>query len=608
MIYVCKICGYKYDESAEGVSFANLPEDWVCPVCGVGKNMFEALDEPAAKISSDYEASKHSLENSLDDVKTSSDILALTMQNWGVRWVFGMVGHSNLGMAEAIRKRVEAKKMSYVGIRHEGAAAFACSAYGKLTGRPAACITIAGPGSTNLITGLADAHLDHSPVIALTGQVPSSEMGLLAFQEIDLITAFKAVATSQQILQANSNFAELMNTACRSAIVNDGVSQIVLPDDMQVLPAGSSEPLSADGSLYRQPTTPSAEIISKACAMIAEASKPVIIMGNGCVDSVGWVMELAEKLNCPVMTTYRAKGFVSDSNPLACGVVGRSGTSVSAKFMSEADLIIGLGMGFSRHSEISKGKKILQIDRDARAIGRLRKVSLGVVGDIGATLPLIIKNLYYCQSINMRSQIAEAWGQWRLEKSKKASKNAVGAISQAAVCAALSKCVASNAIISIDVGNVAYAFGRYFEAKNQRMLLSWYLGSIGVGLPSAIGAWCATKESDGRYEGAPVVAIVGDGGLGQYLADWTTVVKNNMDIKCVVFNNSELAKISLEQSKAKMDVWQTGLLNPSFAEYSKLCGGNGVYIDNIDELEEKLNLAFSIDGPVMIEIATNPNI
>ena len=603
MIYECKVCGYRYDESKESVKFASLPSDWVCPVCGVGKDMFAAVEDASVKDT----AASSAVQADSSGLKTASDVLAQTMANWGVRWVLGMVGHSNLGMAEAIRRCVDAGKMRYIGIRHEGAAAFACSAYGKLTAKPAACITIAGPGATNLITGLADAHLDRAPVIALTGQVPSKDMGLYAFQEIDLLSAFKEVAGSRQILQSGSDFGELMTTACRSAIANGDVSQIALPDDMQVLDANGSLPSKPDGALFSPPVLPPDSEISKAASMICAASRPVIIMGNGCRAAIGWVMELAEKLNCPVMTTYRAKGFVADSHPLACGVVGRSGTPVSAKFMSESDLIIGLGMGFSRHSEISKNKKILQIDRDPRAIGRLRRVDFGLVGDMAASLEKIVGQIYYAQSINMRGEIAAQWAAWREEKSRRAAKSLPGAISQAAVCAALSKYVEPTAIVSVDVGNVAYAFGRYFECKNQRMLLSWYLGSIGVGLPAAMGAWCATREP-GQYEGRQVVAVVGDGGIGQYLAEWTTVVKNNMDIKCVVFNNSELAKISLEQQKAKMDVWQTSLLNPSFAEFSKLCGGEGVRIDNPEKLDGQLSEALKKDGPVMIEIMTNPEI
>ena len=145
MIYVCKICSYKYDENKEGVSWKDLPDTWVCPVCGAKKSLFEPLEEEHSESPSPQKLSR-----------SVSDAVVETLVQCGVKWCFGMVGHSNLGFAEALRKAVGRGELGYVGIRHEGAAAFACSAYGKLTGRPAACLTIAGPGATNLLTGLAD--------------------------------------------------------------------------------------------------------------------------------------------------------------------------------------------------------------------------------------------------------------------------------------------------------------------------------------------------------------------------------------------------------------------------------------------------------------------
>ena len=158
-VYRCDVCGYRYDESREDVAWNDLPDDWVCPLCGVGKDKFTLLEE--AEDSSPEE----SRDPEPEDPKAKlfvSDILAETMANWGVRWVFGMLGHSNLGMGEAIRKLESRGRLQFIDIRHEGAASFACSAYGKLTRRLSACLSIAGPGATNLLTGLWDANLDRS--------------------------------------------------------------------------------------------------------------------------------------------------------------------------------------------------------------------------------------------------------------------------------------------------------------------------------------------------------------------------------------------------------------------------------------------------------------
>ena len=165
-----------------------------------------------------------------------------TMVNWGVKRVFGMVGHSNLGLANAIRLRVEEDRIGYVGVRHEGAAAFAASAYGKLTGRPAACLTIAGPGATNLMTGLWDAKVDRASALALTGQVQTQVLGPGAFQDIDLASAFQAVSRFSQTVLPTSRHAELMSLACKTALVERDVAHLVFPDDVQTIasdaPAG----------------------------------------------------------------------------------------------------------------------------------------------------------------------------------------------------------------------------------------------------------------------------------------------------------------------------------------------------------------------------------
>ena len=151
-----------------------------------------------------------------------------TMVNWGVKWCFGMVGHSNLNVAEALRLKEEDGSLRYIGIRHEGAASFACSAYGKLTGRPASCLAIAGPGATNLITGLWDANVDRAPVLALTGQVSTQVLGRHNFQEVPLDAAFGGVAQWSQTVLANSSHAELMTLACKSALRNRGVRRPIL--------------------------------------------------------------------------------------------------------------------------------------------------------------------------------------------------------------------------------------------------------------------------------------------------------------------------------------------------------------------------------------------
>src|SRR5436190_37918 len=209
--------------------------------------------------------------------RTVSDVLVETLVAWGVDTVFGMVGHSNLGFADALRKAEERGQLRYIGIRHEGAAAFAASAYGKLTGRPAACFAIAGPGSTNLLTGLYDAKLDQSPVIAISGQVPSKVLGRGAFQDLDLSAVFKDVAITTTTVQSGSDHAELAAIAVKHARDGRGVAHLVLPDEVQALPSDAPA-VSPDGRYSDHLTRPDTNALAAAAKLVLDARRPVLVV------------------------------------------------------------------------------------------------------------------------------------------------------------------------------------------------------------------------------------------------------------------------------------------------------------------------------------------
>ena len=435
------------------------------------------------------------LEPEPERIRTTTDVMAETMVSWGVKRVFGMVGHSNLGLADAIRMRTNAGDLQYVGVRHEGAAAFAVSAYGKLTGRPAACLTIAGPGATNLLTGLWDAKVDRAPALALTGQVQTQVFGPGAFQDIDLASAFHAVARFSQPVLGSSNHAELMSLACKTAIVERDVAHLIFPDDVQTLPsdAAAGQP---EGRIGGSTVVPSQTDIDAAVAMINAAKRPIIVIGYGAVDARTEAIALAEKIGAPVLTTFKAKGFIADTHPNAAGVLGRSGTPIASWFMNEADLIISLGSSFANHTGIERSKPIIQVDFERMQLGKFHPVKLPVWGEIGA----------FCQAANglvSRSkdaadqvgELAERWRIWREEKASRLGEERGQGIHSAAVFEVLSRLCPEDAIIAVDVGNNTYSFGRYFETKGQRVLMSGYLGSIGFGFPAAMGAWAATQDS-----------------------------------------------------------------------------------------------------------------
>src|SRR4029077_8948183 len=211
--------------------------------------------------------------------RTVSDVMVETMVAWGVTHVFGMVGHSNLGFADAMRRQEEAGDLTFIGIRHEGAAAFAASAYGKLTGRPAACFGIAGPGSTNLLTGLYDAKVDRAPVLAISGQVPSKELGRGSFQDLDLTAAFADVAGYSETVLPASDHAELMTLALKHAVIERDVAHLVIPDEVQVQPAPETAASGPSGRVPDRAIAPPAAALEAAEALLASARRPVVVVG-----------------------------------------------------------------------------------------------------------------------------------------------------------------------------------------------------------------------------------------------------------------------------------------------------------------------------------------
>jgi thiamine pyrophosphate-dependent acetolactate synthase large subunit-like protein/nitrite reductase/ring-hydroxylating ferredoxin subunit len=531
--------------------------------------------------------------------RTVSDVMVETMVAWGVTRVFGMVGHSNLGLADAIRVQEEAGTLTYIGIRHEGAAAFAASAYGKLTGRPAACLSIAGPGATNLLTGLWDAKVDRAPVLALTGQVDTQVLGPGAFQELDLTSAFAPVAAWSQTVLHSSRHAELMSLALKHAIQRRDVAHLIFPDEVQVLPAGDEEPSGPAGRLTSLEIAPPSRTLDEAASRLRSARRPAIIVGHGARGQMEPVIELADRLGAPVITTFKGKGLISDHHPLGCGVLGRSGTPIASWIMNEADLLLVLGASFSNHTGITPKRPTIHVDFDPLAIGRMHAVEVPVLGHIGVTARLLLAALgERVAAVDQRADIAERWRLWRAEKDSRLRDDHGRGVSSAAVFAAMNRQIPEDAVITVDVGNNTYSFGRYFESSGQPILMSGYLGSIGFGYPAAIGAWAAAPDR-------PIVAVTGDGGFGQYMAELTTAVKYHMNITHVLLNNSELGKISKEQRGGRYPVWQTSLVNPDFASYASSCGALGLRVTAAAELDRALDRALAHDGPALVEILTD---
>ncbi len=526
--------------------------------------------------------------------RTVGDAVVETLVAHGVDTVFGMVGHSNLGIADAMRRAEERGELRYVGIRHEGAASFAASAYGKLTGRPAACFAIAGPGSTNLLTGLYDAKLDGSPVLALSGQVPSNVLGRGAFQDVDLQAVFRDVSVWNATVTPGSDPAELAALAVKHAVDRRGVAHLVFPDEVQVQPSEVPAATPA-GRIDRRLIRPDHDALAAAASALSAALRPVFILGHGARPARAEILALAERLGAPVLTTFKAKGLVPDTHPLGAGVLGRSGTPVASWLMNESDLLVVVGASFSNHTGIASYKPIVQIDDEPSAIGRFHAITFPVLADTAHGVAALAAALEDPKAVDQRADVAARWALWRAEKQRRVEDDRGHGVGAAAVFAALSEALPEDAVVTVDVGNHAYSLGRYLESKGQPVLMSGYLGSIGFGYPAALGAWAADPTR-------PVVAVTGDGGFGQYAAELTTAVKYGIPVKHVLLDNHSLGKIAKEQVAGDFAVWHTSLHNPDWAAYAELCGATGIRVTERHQLPDAMAALFAAEGPALLHV------
>jgi pyruvate oxidase len=338
--------------------------------------------------------------------------------------------------------------------------------------------------------------------------------------------------------------------------------------------------------------------------LLSAAERPVIVVGNDARGFGDEILAFAEHVDAPVITTFKAKGLVPDSHPLACGVLGRSGIPVASIHMGRSDCLLVLGASFSDHTGIATYVPTIQVDSDPMMLGKFHPVTVPLWGEIGRTLALLREAVPAASHPEQRESGGQAVAPVADREGGPGRCWPTGGAgcTTAHVFEVLSRLVPEGAVIPVDVGNNTYSFGRYFETRRgQTVVMSGYLGSIGFGFPAATGAWAATRGT-----GRKVVSVSGDGGFGRYLADMTTAVRHSMPITHVLLNNDESGKISKEQVGAVRPVWQTSPVNPDFAAYARLCGARGWRVEHPDDLEPALEEALSVtDGPGLVEVVTS---
>jgi thiamine pyrophosphate-dependent acetolactate synthase large subunit-like protein/rubredoxin len=580
--YRCTVCNWVYDDAKEKVKFTDLPKEWVCPVCGAPKSAFVLLSEGG-----------HGEEKKAEH--TVSDVLISQIAEWGVKYVFGIPGTSTLGIVDAVRK--SNGKVKYVQVRHEETAAFMASAYGKLTGHVAACLGISGPGATNLVTGLYDAQLDHSPVLALTGMVPRRLMGQGAIQEIDQQAFFEPLTVFNKTLMTEDQTTSLATLAIKHALLNQGVAHIGVPNDVQKLPY-EAEILPFEGRMPNMAYGQEEWLVEKAAKVVDSASRPVILAGFGCRGQGTKLLKLVSKIGAPIIATFRAKGVVDENEPMYVGCHGGVGSTAAGALMEKADLLIAIGSSFADLSQIPK-KRTIQIDINPLMIARRYPVEVGLLGNSAVLIPKLTEKVQQKTNDDYLAEIARLKKDWlnQLEKEADASMKP---IRPPYIIKVLNEKIADNAVISLDVGENCWWFGRNFRMKKtQKLVMSGTLATMGFGLPGALAAALA-------YPDRQIVCLTGDGGLTMVLGDFLTALKYNLPVKVFVINNKRLGMIMQEQKVEGYESSQTDLFDYSFADFAEHAGGVGIKVSEPSQLEAAVDKALKASKPTIVDIDTDP--
>ncbi len=515
----------------------------------------------------------------------------------GVDTIFGISGGAVIHLYHALPDY----PIHHVLTRHEQGAAHAADGYARATGKVGVCIATSGPGATNLVTGLATAYMDSSPVVAITGQVPTPVIGTDAFQETD-ITGITLPITKHNYLVTE---AEELPTVIKEAfyIARTGRPGPVLIDiakDAQAAEIDYVYPDEVNLPGYRLPPNEFGDEIEMAARMIDEAARPLVIAGHGIVlaGAEDALLALVEKADLPVVTTLLGIGAMPETHPLCLGMAGMHGEAYTNQALSEADLLISLGCRFDDRLTgdvrfFAREAKIIHVDIDPAEIGKNVTPDLSIVGDLKDVLPRLVPQV--------QAQRRPAWQEriraWREESARRdiLRRESEDLIPQYVV-RQIWQATQGDAVMVSDVGQNQMWEAQYFTHTRRRGLISsGGLGTMGFALPAAIGVQMGLPD-------VPVWVTVGDGGFQMNIQELATVVQERLPIKIALLNNGYLGMVRQWQQLFFEGRYSgTPLLAPDFAKVAEAYGILGLTVRERDRVEAAIAQAIETDGPVLID-------
>jgi len=532
--------------------------------------------------------------------------LMKSLEKEGVKEVFGLPGGANLPMYDELFK----SNIRHILARHEQSAAHMADGYGRVSRKPGVCFATSGPGATNLLTGIATAQADSAPMIAVTGQVPVKMIGKDAFQESDIIgMANPCVKYSFQPRDASEIPEVVRKGFYIAATGRPGPVLIDIPKDVQQNEASMTFPEEVKVRGYHPWTDPDIVQIEKAIDMLLAADKPIILAGGGVTISSAFaeLQSISELLMIPVVTTFKGKGSFPENHPLSLGPIGMHGHAEANKLMTEADCVLAIGTRFSDRSvgtfeEFEKRLKIIHMDVDPAEIGKNQTTNIAVVGDVQATLRIMVKLLMQksikkTEGTTWLKHVKEVKEYWR--ENLKLPK---GEMTAAKILRKLREVLPKESITTTEVGQHQMWASLFFDVIHPGTFFSSTgLGTMGWGFPAAIGAKVAKPD-------VPVVDIAGDGSFSMTENSLATSVLENIPVIVFLVNNFSLGMVAQWQ-RTFYDRRMIGVDLKNCPDYVKLAesyGAQGIRAQSLDELEKAIKIGLKSDVTTVIDIPIDP--
>ncbi|HJT84337.1 MAG TPA: biosynthetic-type acetolactate synthase large subunit [Nitrososphaeraceae archaeon] len=532
--------------------------------------------------------------------------LIASLEKENVEIVFGLPGGANLPIYDEL---VDAN-FRHILVRHEQAAGHMADGYARIKRKAGICLATSGPGATNLITGIATAHADSIPIIAITGQVPLAMIGKDAFQETDIIGISNPCTKYAFQPRKAIEIPEMIKKAFYIAESGrPGPVLVDIPKDVQQEKADIEFPELIKVRGYKPAFDPNISQIEKAIELIMKAEKPIIMAGGGVILSGAFheLQALAEILMCPVVTTFKGKGAFPENHYLAMGPIGMHGHAEANKIIIEADCIIAIGARFSdrsvgRFDEFGKGMSIIHFDVDPAEIGKNKSVDVAVIGDVKSSLRTIVK-MFTTKGI--RRDPENVWLKRRkelIEYYTSTIKDYSREITAKKTLKKLRELLPPESIVTTEVGQCQMWASLHFDVISPGTFFSSTgLGTMGFGFPASIGAKAAKPS-------VPVVDIAGDGSFSMTENSLAVSVLEKLPVIVFLLNNYMLGMVAQWQrtfyNRRYMGVHQNRC--PDYVKLAESYGAQGMRVQSMSELDKAIKTAVNSDVATVIDIPIDP--